>query len=239
MTTTFAAAALSFFALAPAYAQNAPAGATDEAVDAAEDAAEDAAAQVGEIAAVVVVGADAGPMAPQLTEFDLLQNKPADYPPTSWINGEEGTAYYELAVDADGSVTGCTIIESTGHERLDAKTCEIAMERGAFFPATDSEGSPIAGTHRDFQVWNRREPQFPGSATIHVRFTTTAQGAITDCDVVEVSGEIGDAMRDTMEREPCPGMSRLTRPPYRDEDGNPVAKRVDLMIVVQTEDVAE
>ena len=223
------AAALMLFALTPVHAQDAV-DAVEHAVEAAEAAAESMATDTsGEGAATN----------PQLTDFDLFQNKPEDYPPLSWVNDEQGTAYFEVVVDAGGNVSDCTIIDTTGHAALDAKTCEIVVARGKFYPAYDESGSPVAGTHRDFMVWTKREPQFPGTSTIHVQFTATASGEIEDCEVVEISGYIGESMRDTMEREPCPGMSRSARPPYRDEDGNPVAKRVDLMIVVKTEDVAE
>ncbi len=229
------AAALGIFALSPVNAQSGEEAASDAASDAI-DAMEDAVATAGDAAEIVM---EEGTAPPQLIEFDLLQNKPSDYPAASWVNGEEGTAYYELAVDANGAVTDCTIIDSAGHAALDAKTCEIAMERAKFLPAQDENGMPIAGTHRDYQVWRKREPQFPGSATIHVQFTATAEGRIEDCEVIEIAGEIGDRMRRTMEDEPCPGMNRNVQPPYRDEEGNPVTRRVDLMIVVKTEELTD
>lgn len=224
--------ALGILALFPANAQSSEEALSETARDAME-AAETVAAAAGS------ADIEEGAAPPQLTEFDLLQNKPADYPAASWVNGEEGTAYYELAVAADGTVTDCTIIDSAGYAALDAKTCEIAMERAEFLPAQDESGMPIAGTHRDYQVWRKREPQFPGSATIHVQFTATAEGSIEDCEVIEIAGEIGERMRRTMEDEPCPGMNRNSQPPYRDEEGNPVARRVDLMIVVKAEALPE
>jgi hypothetical protein len=225
-------AAIGAVASLPAHAQDA----VDTAEDAMEHAAEAVEAAASETVSIQVEGQSSPP---QLLEFDLLQAKPGDYPPLSWVNDEAGTAYYELAVDAQGAVTDCAIIETTGHETLDAKTCEIAMERGEFTAALDESGSPVAGTHRDFQVWTKREPQFPGTSIIHVQYTATADGGIADCEVIEITGYIGERMRRTMENEPCPGMNRPAQPPYRDEDGNPVSTRVDLTILVETQPISE
>ncbi len=176
---------------------------------------------------------------PELIEFSSLQMMPGDYPPEAWVADEEGSVYYSLAVDAEGGVTDCTILESSGSELLDAKTCEIALERAQFRPATDRDGSRIAGEHRDHQVWSKREPEFPGTATINVEYTLTAMGKATDCEVIEVSGEISRGMRRTMEEEPCPGINRPAQAPFRDENGHPVDKRVNVAIVVVVSDLEE
>lgn len=217
-------------ALSPLHAQNAAEGVIESAEEVVNGLAQ----------AMEETGLDGAYISPpELVEFDSLQNKPADYPAASWVAGDEGTTYYELAIDADGNVADCTIIESSGHDALDTKTCEIAYERGEFVPAFDAAGEPVAGQHRDFQTWTRREPQLAGTSRIRVRYTLTAEGAVIDCEPVETTGYIGADMRRLMEREPCPDMSRANQPPYRDGAGNPVAKRVDLTIAVEVEDVAE
>ncbi len=232
-TASFAVAAVAA-SLSPVHAQDVVQDAMEAASEAAELAAENA---IDRPSQTTAQADNTSP--PQLIEFNLLQNKPADYPPASWIAGEEGTVYYELTVGEDGNVRACDIIDSSGFAALDAKTCEIAFDRGQFSAATDEEGNPVAGVHRDFQVWTKREPQFAGTSRIHVQYTLTAQGEVTDCEAVEITGNIGASMRDTMENEPCPGMNRANAPIYRDAAGNPVAKRVDLIIAVEVEDVPE
>ena len=41
----------------------------------------------------------------------------------------------------------CRIQESSGTDALDKKTCEIALARGRFQPATDSKGQPTASEY--------------------------------------------------------------------------------------------
>lgn len=202
----------------------------------AEDAIESAIA-AAESAEARPMPASENNSSPQLINFDALQALAADYPPASWVAGEEGTVQYELAVDANGNVTDCDIIESAGHEELDAITCEIAFERGKFTPAIDESGSPVAGVHSDLQIWRKREPEFQGPSTIHVQYTVTAEGEVADCETIELSGEIGNRMRRTLENEPCPGMNRTSRAPYRDEEGNPISRRVDLLMVVKADEI--
>ncbi len=211
-----------------------------DAVEAATEAAEAAAAAPP---AVVQIQRPAQELVyspnPELIDFSTLQARPDDYPPEAWVADEEGSVYYSLAVDAEGDVTDCTVLETSGSELLDAKTCEIALARAQFRPAIDRDGSRMAGEHRDHQVWTKREPEFPGTATINVEYTLTAMGKATDCEVIEVSGEISQGMRRTMEEEPCPGINRPAQAPFRDANGNPVSKRVNLSIIVVVSDLEE
>ncbi|MDA9918607.1 energy transducer TonB [Erythrobacter sp.] len=229
------AIALSLFAFAPVHAQN--------AAEDAEDAMEHVALAAQEAAEIATddegVEAKRGISPPELTDFRLLEIKPTDYPPESWVNDEEGTAYFELTISALGQADHCTIIESTGYDALDIRTCEIALERGRFHPASDESGSPVEGTLRDYQVWTKREPQFAGTAVVHVRYDVDKTGKIMNCEVIEQTGAISENMRRTFEREPCPGMNRSPRAVYRDENGNPVAKSIDLQVIVKAETIAE
>ncbi|MCK0128576.1 energy transducer TonB [Erythrobacter sp. F6033] len=176
---------------------------------------------------------------PRLIDYSLLDAKPADYPPASWVADEEGTVEFEVTVNTSGDATSCRVLESSGYAALDAKTCETAVARGKFEPGTDETGVPVEATYRDRQIWNKREPEFPGTATIHVAFVVGKDGVSRDCEVIEISGEVSERMRRTFDREPCPGINRPARAVYRDENGNPISKRVELQVIVKAETIEE
>ncbi len=175
---------------------------------------------------------------PQLISYQALEATPSDYPPQAWIEGQEGSVRFEIAVDAAGKPTKCTIIESSEFELLDAKTCEIAMARAEFEPALDLNGDPVAGVHRDYQVWTKREPQFGANMVVDVSFSVTEEGDVLNCQVHQLSGEMSEQMRKSFEREPCPGMKSPRKAVYRDENGNPVAKQVRLKVLAEVTDPA-
>lgn len=72
--------------------------------------------------------------------------------------------------------------------------------------------------------------------TVRVAFSVDENGVTTDCDVLEISGEISEQMQKTFEREPCPGTGRSSQPPFRDDQGNPVLRRVELTLSVKVEE---
>jgi TonB family protein len=69
-----------------------------------------------------------------------------DYPASAQRNGEEGTAQAQLTVGADGRVTRCVIVRSSGSTSLDSATCSVIEKRARFTPALDRSGNPISST---------------------------------------------------------------------------------------------
>ncbi|MEL6530695.1 MAG: TonB family protein [Pseudomonadota bacterium] len=176
------------------------------------------------------------PAMPQ--NYFAITPKQADYPTALWAAGEEGTVEYLIRVSPEGSPIDCTIITSSGFAALDAKTCEVAMERSEFDPARNAKGEAIAGEFQEQFTWRKREPEFPGTARIQVRFTLNEKGETVDCEVIEKSGALSESMRRSFEREPCP-TSRSNRTPYRDENGVPISKQVTVSFDIMVEDAAE
>lgn len=86
----------------------------------------------------------ASPPVPVGSAVDWIH--PDDYPPASIRMGEEGRVSVQLAVDATGAVTGCTVTNSSGHPLLDARTCTLLTLRGRFQPARDAAGQAVAAT---------------------------------------------------------------------------------------------
>lgn len=78
---------------------------------------------------------------------------PNDYPARDLREGNQGVTRFSLAIGADGSVQGCTVIASSGFAGLDKATCDNVSRRARFEPATDGNGNRVAGTYRGSIRW--------------------------------------------------------------------------------------
>lgn len=67
---------------------------------------------------------------------------PEDYPASARAAREQGDVEVRLSVGADGRVTGCAILESSGSAALDSATCRLLQTRARFRPALDADGRP-------------------------------------------------------------------------------------------------
>jgi len=70
---------------------------------------------------------------------------PADYPDAARAAGEHGRVDTALAIGANGRVTGCTVLRSSGSAALDSATCRILRSRARYTPARDAAGAPVPG----------------------------------------------------------------------------------------------
>jgi TonB family protein len=86
---------------------------------------------------------------------------PEDYPAEAVAKGEEGAVGFRLEVGANGRVTGCTIIQSSGSASLDSATCRLMQARARFTPAIDSRGRPTADSVASRLVWRLPEDLAP------------------------------------------------------------------------------
>lgn len=75
-----------------------------------------------------------------------------DYPSASLRAEEEGVTRVRFTIGTDGRVTQCSVIESSGHPRLDQRSCEIIERRWRFEPATEN-GTPVAETKTQNVRW--------------------------------------------------------------------------------------
>jgi protein TonB len=73
-----------------------------------------------------------------------------DYPPEALSNHWEGDVVVDLMIDREGHVSKCIIFQSSGHEALDEKTCDVLKGRARFAPAQGSNGIPVEGTCRTY-----------------------------------------------------------------------------------------
>ncbi|MFD2579718.1 TonB family protein [Novosphingobium colocasiae] len=66
--------------------------------------------------------------------------------------GDVLTLRYRIGVD--GTVSGCTILSSSGDPALDAQTCALISERFRFRPARDVQGNAVAFTMTEIHGWD-------------------------------------------------------------------------------------
>jgi TonB family protein len=76
-----------------------------------------------------------------------------DYPTAALSRDMSGSVGYDVLVSATGVPLRCTVTESSGHEILDRRTCEIVMERSAFIPASNGAGGTARGIYRSRINW--------------------------------------------------------------------------------------
>lgn len=80
------------------------------------------------------------------------------YPDEARDAGQEGAVRALLQVAATGRVTDCRVVQSSGSQALDRRTCEIAVEKVRFDPARDSRGMAIGSTYRLAVRWQLPSP---------------------------------------------------------------------------------
>jgi protein TonB len=71
----------------------------------------------------------------------------AEYPSASVRLGEEGSVLLELVIAPDGRVRTATVVESSGHARLDQAAIDEAVRAWRLRPAT-LDGVPVESRHR-------------------------------------------------------------------------------------------
>jgi protein TonB len=71
-----------------------------------------------------------------------------DYPIEAVQHRWQGTVVADVTVSAEGRVSACKIVQSSGYDVLDAKTCEIMTKRARFVPAKDAQGRPTVDVVR-------------------------------------------------------------------------------------------
>lgn len=171
---------------------------------------------------------------------------PDDYPLSAKRANEEGTVRFALDVSASGAITACRIVESSGFPDLDRQTCESAMLRARFKPATDAHGQPTAGTFERPITWETAadmptdSPPDPlaawgmgtmiGSAAADV--AVDAEGRVTECRASDGA---------TVSVDPCRALSagqKIVPPIIRDGKKVPATIRAVVLIGIGNEETA-
>lgn len=99
--------------------------------------------------------------------FNAVAAKPRN-DPSRWLTNDDykpgwarqeltGLAKFRLDIAANGKVTGCTVIGSTGHAALDEATCNLVTRRARFEPARGTSGEAVAGSYVGSVLWELPE----------------------------------------------------------------------------------
>ncbi len=150
-------------------------------------------------------------------------------PADLYLQEAQGAVRYEIAVDADGKATSCSVAESSGFPGLDDFTCTTAMKVAEFEPALDAEGNAIAGTFTDRHYWRYRKQELD-SFSVTVSAIVRSDGTVLNCRVLNEEGALpknfpGD--------KPCAGMA--AGGPWRDANGEPKDRVVTFTLAVESE----
>ena len=76
-----------------------------------------------------------------------------NYPPDSLQRGEQGRVGFQLTFEADGSLAGCAITQSSGFASLDEGTCEMLARSAKIEPARDAEGRRVNTVRTGYIDW--------------------------------------------------------------------------------------
>jgi protein TonB len=154
-----------------------------------------------------------------------------DYPPGPLRRAEEGVTGFTLTIRPDGTVSGCEITKSSGSDDLDQTTCTLITERARFEAATDDHGRKVAGTWSSSIRWQIPEGDpLPQPIDVVISMLVDKNGKATDCRIERAVGQVpeGTIVGPTVD---CPISTASA--PYRDEKGNPVARRVRITTKVE------
>ncbi len=144
---------------------------------------------------------------------------PADYPPTALREDIGGLVRFVLGVSVDGSVTDCTVRESSGDAALDNATCTLLKARARFEPATNARGEPTVGTWKSSVRWEIPDSSpIPPALALQYRFVVGKDGEVTKCEVIQAPVEA--------ERKICNNISQRSYMPDVDDEGFKVSTEV-------------
>ena len=79
---------------------------------------------------------------PQTTNF--LGYRPSDYPARALMSRTQGRVILRITVTREGRAADCAVVATSGNASIDARSCQVAMQRGRFTPGIDAAGQPVA-----------------------------------------------------------------------------------------------
>ena len=88
-----------------------------------------------------------------------------DYPAEAVAKGWEGTVQVQMEISKEGRVSGCRVLQSSGHDVLDTRTCAILKERARFIPARNSRGEAVPDVYVKKITWGLSDEPAAGVPT--------------------------------------------------------------------------
>lgn len=83
-----------------------------------------------------------------------------NYPMKAFEREWQGITTFSLLVGPDGRPANCTVVKSSGFDRLDKQACWVAMKKPRFTPARAPNGQLAYGEYRSQVVWARPDREF-------------------------------------------------------------------------------
>lgn len=152
--------------------------------------------------------------APQVQQETAQQAKNREfilkhYPPGAMKRGEQGRVAFKLTIEADGTLGGCDVTESSGFAGLDAETCEILVRYGQVKPVLGADGRAIRATQNGFIVW--RLPENSATAVASVAPATMKKPDEIICKTTAKTGSLIARTRQCLTKEEWALQERMTR----------------------------
>lgn len=116
-------------------------------------------AAVGLSMVTQAVAQNAPSAAQSQVNWDVFQKL---YPKRALAAKEEGAVAFNVTLDSSGSVTGCEVTRSSGHQLLDEETCKLVTLNAVFKP-DQSLGPSQTKTYPGLITW--RLPNSPSALT--------------------------------------------------------------------------
>lgn len=88
-----------------------------------------------------------------LPEHIRIPFSDSDYPLAALRNDAQGMVIARINVDADGRVTDCAVVRSSGSSALDGRTCQVYRTEARYRPAIDVHGQPVATAVLETVSW--------------------------------------------------------------------------------------
>jgi TonB family protein len=158
-----------------------------------------------------------------------------DYPALAVRNELQGTTGVTVTVGIDGRASNCKVQQTSDSAVLDATACALVEERASFAPALDYDGEPVESLWSTRVVWRIPEDTNEDLAgpllanrKLSFSFIAEADGSVTDCKVMEVSGP------GVPPEGLCPAGEHVL--PVLDENGLPMRKQVTVTFMTEVTD---
>lgn len=118
----------------------------------------------------------------------------ADYPADALRTAQQGTVQARFLISPQGTVSKCEVAKSSGAKALDARTCELVLQRFRFAAARDASGKPVEQWRVQMINWklpaNATQPGYDTARLrADVKVDVDKDGSINSCEVISPSGD--------------------------------------------------
>ena len=110
------------------------------------------------IIAVAAITSAAPPPAPGSRSAANSNFMKENYPRKALERGEQGKVAFEVAIEADGFLRSCKVVQSSGFATLDRGTCEFLVAHAKFPVTKTANGQAVGAVHQGSINWRLPDP---------------------------------------------------------------------------------